>query len=418
MRQSTPAERAKGAGPGQGPPVAARRVVPPPDRTDPLEILALQATTRSPTSSPSATAGWRRRRSPSTGGRRGDGGRSGQRGPLRTRRAVVRGRPPLQLRCVRLARARHDLRRQRLRRDHPGPFEWDLKRLAASFEIAARSREFDDDPRDVSRRPPLVFLPPGLQRVRRHEGPATSGTPASTSRVWWTSGEARPAPRSPGISSARLQGPVQGPPGRAGQAHHRGRRPATVHQDPPLMVPAGDCSTTLVSNHTIDHLFHGLSDYRHTLSGDRQHLLDSYEFVDLARKVVGVGAWARAAGWPCSWAATRPTPCSSRSSKPSSRRRAVPGGKSARQSGPTGGGRPTAHAELQRHLPRVGPLAGDDGVLRDFYLRQLWDCKLSADIDSMPPAGMGSTHRCADGRWPGPMPAPVTPSPWVLSGSR
>jgi predicted alpha/beta hydrolase len=33
-------------------------------------------------------------------------------------------------------------------------------------------------------------------------------------------------------------------------------------------------------------------------------------------------------------------------------------------------------------------VAGEDGVLRDFYLRQLWDWKLSADIDTMLPTGM------------------------------
>ncbi|MET0895351.1 MAG: DUF2252 family protein, partial [Acidimicrobiia bacterium] len=30
---------------------------------------------------------------------------------------------------------------------HPGPWEWDVKRLAASFDIAGRSREFDDKTR-------------------------------------------------------------------------------------------------------------------------------------------------------------------------------------------------------------------------------------------------------------------------------
>jgi hypothetical protein len=32
---------------------------------------------------------------------------------------------------------------------------------------------------------------------------------------------------------------------------------------------------------------------------------------------------------------------------------------------------------------------GEDGVTRDFYLRQLWDWKLSAHIDRMPPELMG-----------------------------
>ena len=57
-------------------------------------------------------------------------------------RPAVRRRPPLQLRPVRLARARPGLRHQRLRRVLAGPWEWDLLRLAASIAVAARSRSF------------------------------------------------------------------------------------------------------------------------------------------------------------------------------------------------------------------------------------------------------------------------------------
>jgi hypothetical protein len=32
---------------------------------------------------------------------------------------------------------------------------------------------------------------------------------------------------------------------------------------------------------------------------------------------------------------------------------------------------------------------GDDGVTRDFYLRQLWDWKASADVDHMTPEALG-----------------------------
>ena len=44
--------------------------------------------------------------------------------------------------AVRDARAADALRRQRLRRDLPGPWEWDVKRLAASFEVGGRDRGF------------------------------------------------------------------------------------------------------------------------------------------------------------------------------------------------------------------------------------------------------------------------------------
>ncbi|MEK8227080.1 DUF2252 family protein [Oerskovia sp. M15] len=52
----------------------------------------------------------------------------------------MRRRPPGELRRVRLSRALPRLRHQRLRRDAPRPFEWDLQRLVASLEIAGRHR--------------------------------------------------------------------------------------------------------------------------------------------------------------------------------------------------------------------------------------------------------------------------------------
>ena len=59
----------------------------------------------------------------------------------------------------------------------PGPFEWDLKRLAASLEVAGRSREFDDadPPVDRGRRRRARYRD-GHPGVRRPCGTSTSGT--------------------------------------------------------------------------------------------------------------------------------------------------------------------------------------------------------------------------------------------------
>ena len=49
---------------------------------------------------------------------------------------------------------------------------------------------------------------------------------------------------------------------------------------------------------------------------------------------------------------------------------------------------------------------------RDFYVRQLWDWKGSADVETHDPAGMRVLRRGpAAGRSPGPTPAPGTASP-------
>ncbi len=56
-------------------------------------------------------------------------------------------------------------------------------------------------------------------------------------------------------------------------------------------------------------------------------------------------------------------------------------------------------------------LRGIDGVNRDFYFRQLWDWKASADIETMEPATSRSTRRCAAGSSPSGTPGRATPSP-------
>ncbi len=74
----------------------------------------------------------------------------------------------------------------------PGPWEWDVKRLAASFEIAARAREFDDKVRNQVVRRVVRVVPQRDARVRgdpehgplvrptRRERRVRSGSPTSS----------------------------------------------------------------------------------------------------------------------------------------------------------------------------------------------------------------------------------------------
>ena len=63
---------------------------------------------------------------------------------------------------------------------NPGPFEWDVKRLAASFEIAARSREFSaKTARALALRTARAYRE-AMARVRGDDATSTRGTPAST----------------------------------------------------------------------------------------------------------------------------------------------------------------------------------------------------------------------------------------------
>jgi uncharacterized protein (DUF2252 family) len=132
-----------------------------------------------------------------------------------------------------------------------------------------------------------------------------------------------------------------------------------------------------------------LHSYRRTLSGDRRHLLDQYRFVDLARKVVGVGS----VGTRC-WVAlllgrdeqdplfiqikeaeaSVLEPHLKRSEYANHGQRVVEGQRLMQ-----------AASDI---LLGWDTVEGADGVPRDYYMRQLWDWKVSADVETMPPENL------------------------------
>jgi len=159
--------------------------------------------------------------------------------------------------------------------------------------------------------------------------------------------------------------------------------------DPPLLMPADQIFDPALVTEMVEHLLTALTEYRTTLSGDRRHLLSRYEFVDLARKVVGVGS----VGTRC-WVALfigrdRGDPL-------------VLQIKQAEQSVAEPFLRPSEYLNMgqrvvegQRLVQSASDIflgwdtvTGEDGVARDFYFRQMWDWKLSADIDTMLPEGL------------------------------
>src|SRR5918998_973471 len=165
----------------------------------------------------------------------------------------------------------------------PGPWEWDVKRLAASLVVAGRDNGLDAAD---SRRAAQASV--GSYRQRMAEL-----SEMGELEVWYSRmGE----PEVKGLlSSARkrttkkLSKNVQKARGRDSlQALSKltgvvdGRR--RIIDDPPLLVriPEGD--------EIRGQVYAILKSYKRTLQEDRRHLLDRYRFVDAARKVVGVGS--------------------------------------------------------------------------------------------------------------------------------
>jgi uncharacterized protein (DUF2252 family) len=132
-----------------------------------------------------------------------------------------------------------------------------------------------------------------------------------------------------------------------------------------------------------------LGHYRQSLKGDRRHLFDSYRFVEMARKVVGVGsvgtrAWVlllmgRDGQDPLFMQAKEAEasvlePFVGASEFGNHGERVVEGQWLMQSSSDI----------LLGWLPAVG----FDDKERDFYVRQLWDGKRSVDVDNLPPKGM------------------------------
>lgn len=161
----------------------------------------------------------------------------------------------------------------------PGPFEWDVKRLAASVAVAARENGHSEAKAHRAAGEAVTAYRTAMRRLAR----------MGELEVWYASADADSL--LPLVRSARHRRHVESSLTRARrrtsiQALGKltevvdGRR-RIVH-DPPLLEPAG--ASDMASLRKI------FSDYRSTLSEERRLLLDRYRFVDAARKVVGVGS--------------------------------------------------------------------------------------------------------------------------------
>jgi uncharacterized protein (DUF2252 family) len=160
-----------------------------------------------------------------------------------------------------------------------GPFEWDVKRLAASIVVAGRSRGFDDH---ASRH--AVHLAVRSYATRMAEYAGTRAIDVYYARVdaaaalAYVDKRARPflqtTVRAAGHHDALHELPKLTAVDAAG--HRR------IIDHPPVISHSGDLTPELVAS--------AMAGYRASLQEDRRVLLDRYELVDYALKVVGVGS--------------------------------------------------------------------------------------------------------------------------------
>jgi uncharacterized protein (DUF2252 family) len=269
----------------------------------------------------------------------------------------------------------------------PGPFEWDVKRLAASLEIAGRARGFGrkERARTVS------------GAVRAYREAMRAFARMSNLDIWYSRLSVESLLQRWGRDAGRrLVAHFRDTLEQAGSKNRLEAKAKLTHvvggelrfrSMPPLLVPAEEVVGRDHAKHFVGRVHDALRSYRRTLAGNRRHLLEGYRFVDLARKVVGVGS----VGTRC-WVALLVgrdnddplfiqvkeaeasvlEPHLGRSGFDSHGQRVVEG---------------------QRLMQAASDIflgwdvaTGADGVTRDFYCRQLWDAKASAEVESMEPA--------------------------------
>jgi uncharacterized protein (DUF2252 family) len=271
----------------------------------------------------------------------------------------------------------------------PGPWEWDLKRLAASFEIAGRDRGFDG-----SHRRDVV-----LTAARAYRESMRRLSALSNLDVWYQRVDVSQVRErfQPDLSKQDLKG-FDRTVAKArrkdrlrafSKLTHRVDGELRIASDPPVLVPLEEMFSGKQLERAEAAIRDVIEEYRGTLSPDHHHLLDTYRYVHSARKVVGVGSVGTRAWVALFVGRDEGDPLFLQVKEAQA---SVLEPHTAPTEFPHQGQRVVAGQRLTQATSGIflGWLTakGPDNVRRDFYVRQLWDQKGSATVETMSPARM------------------------------
>ncbi len=281
---------------------------------------------------------------------------------------------------------------------HPGPWEWDVKRLAASVVIAGRHRGHSKSTRSSA----IVALGQGYRESMRQMATMSnlevwyshvdvqevitelqSGAAATGSKT-----QARmAATATKAVAKARTKDSLKA----LDKLTHVVDGQRVIISDPPLLVPVEELFPEVVFEQVVGLFRDILRRYRQTLSTDRRHLLEEYRFSQMARKVVGVGSVGTRA-WVilmhgCSDGDVLFLQAKEAEASVLERftKKSVYGNHGARVV--AGQRLMQASSDIFLGWQRA---EGPDGVSRDYYVRQLQDWKGSIDTETMIPQGLAA----------------------------
>jgi uncharacterized protein (DUF2252 family) len=172
----------------------------------------------------------------------------------------------------------------------PGPFEWDVKRLAASLEIAGRDNGF----KRTDRREAV------LSAVRSYRESMRAFARQTHLQVWYARMDIervlptilplmapdRARRTEQMLAKAQTRDSLQAFEKLARMVDGEPR----IISDPPLVVPVTELFPEEDARELFGQLRRLLASYVRTLPSDRRHLVRQFRMVDMARKVVGVGS--------------------------------------------------------------------------------------------------------------------------------
>ena len=276
----------------------------------------------------------------------------------------------------------------------PGPWEWDVKRMAASVEIAARDVGLPAD-----RRQWLV-----TECVREYREGMRDFASESHLDVWYDR-----------LNASELVQHFGGRLGKKGRIlfakpFAKARRKTslraveklTVRVDgelrfrrvPPLLVPLRELVDPADARRDTDIVQVALDEYAASLDEDRNYLFDTYRFVDMARKVVGVGSVGTRA-WVLLFVGRGgkdPLVLQMKEAQASVLEPYLGASAFENHGERVVRGQRLSQAAIDVFLGWQRSL-GLDGKEHDFYIRQLWDWKASIDLSTMSESGLHAYTR-------------------------
>jgi uncharacterized protein (DUF2252 family) len=273
----------------------------------------------------------------------------------------------------------------------PGPWEWDVKRLAASLEVAGRGNGYRSGLRRkvvtaaVGRYREAMRIFAGQDNLAVWYARAETGALREQFGSQLAARDQRQADRA--VAKARTRDSLQALAQLTQEVNGRPR----IVADPPLVVPLSDLVAGSADQARLEtELRRLIGDYQRTLETDRRYLLEQFRFADMARKVVGVGS----VGTRC-WIvlmlgsdASDPLFLQVKEAERSVLEDFAGGSEYANHGQRVVAGQRLMQAASDIFLGWQRNQVDPDGRPHDFYVRQLRDGKFSADIEAMTAAGM------------------------------